>query len=69
MIPISMAYPGPVLQKTVDGNVRPPESDIVKYGEYISTMGDCMNCHTAFVKGNRISAVLMQAVIYLTWKM
>jgi mono/diheme cytochrome c family protein len=51
MIPISMAYPGPALQKSVDGNVRPPESDKVKYGEYLTTMGDCAGCHTPFVKG------------------
>jgi mono/diheme cytochrome c family protein len=51
MIPISMAYPGPMLQKSVDGNTRPPESDQVKYGQYLITMGDCAGCHTAFVKG------------------
>ena len=51
MIPISMAYPGPALQASVDNNVRPPESDIVKYGEYMSTVADCATCHTAFVKG------------------
>jgi mono/diheme cytochrome c family protein len=51
MIPISMAYPGPALQKSIDGNVRPPESDRAKYGEYIFTMADCGTCHTPFVKG------------------
>lgn len=51
MIPISMAYPGPVLQKSVDANVRPPESDRVKYGEYLINMADCGTCHTPFVKG------------------
>jgi mono/diheme cytochrome c family protein len=51
MIPISMAYPGPALLASVDGNIRPPESDTVKYGEYIVTMADCGNCHTPFVKG------------------
>ncbi len=51
MIPISMAYPGPALQASVDGNVRPPESETVKYGEYLITAADCMGCHTAFVKG------------------
>ena len=30
MIPISMAYPAPALQPSVDANVRPPESDKVK---------------------------------------
>jgi mono/diheme cytochrome c family protein len=51
MIPISMAYPGPALQKTVDANVRPPESDRAKYGEYLVTMAACGTCHTPFVKG------------------
>jgi len=51
MIPMSMVYPGPVLQKDVNGNMRPSESDQVKYGEYLVTMGDCSGCHTPFVKG------------------
>lgn len=51
MIPISMAYPGPALQKSVDGNIRPAETDKVKYGEYLATMADCGACHTPFVKG------------------
>ncbi len=51
MIPISLAYPGPALQKSVDGNVRPPQSDLVAYGEYMTTMADCAGCHTGFAKG------------------
>ncbi|HEY6062638.1 MAG TPA: cytochrome c [Chitinophagaceae bacterium] len=51
MIPISMAYPGPALQPNIDGNMRPPESDQVKYGEYLTTMADCASCHTPFAKG------------------
>jgi len=51
MIPISMAYPGPALQASIDGNVRPPETDKVKYGEYMTTFADCGTCHTPFVKG------------------
>lgn len=51
MIPISMAYPGPALQASVDGNVRPPASETVKYGEYLVTAADCLGCHTPFVKG------------------
>src|SRR3569832_203170 len=46
MIPIAMAYPGPILQPSIDGNVRPPESDKVKYGEYLVTMADCATCHS-----------------------
>jgi mono/diheme cytochrome c family protein len=51
MIPVSLAYPAQMLQKTVDNNVRPPETDPVKYGEYLVTMADCGTCHTPFVKG------------------
>ena len=46
MVPIAMAYPGPALQASVDGNVRPPETDKVKYGEYLTTMADCGTCHS-----------------------
>ncbi|MES1214756.1 MAG: c-type cytochrome [Bacteroidota bacterium] len=51
MIPISMAYPAPALQPSVDANMAPPESDAVKYGEYLVNMADCGTCHTPFVKG------------------
>jgi len=51
MIPISMAYPAPALQPSVDANVAPPESDKVKYGEYLTNFADCGTCHTPFVKG------------------
>ena len=50
MIPIAAAYPGPVLQASVEGNVRPPESDKVKYGEYLATMADCFTCHTPYTE-------------------
>jgi mono/diheme cytochrome c family protein len=51
MIPISMAYPAAALQKSVDGNICPPESDQVKYGAYLVSMAGCSDCHTPFVKG------------------
>lgn len=51
MIPMSMAYPAPALQKSVDGNMRPPESDVVKYGEYLTNAAICSDCHTPMVKG------------------
>jgi mono/diheme cytochrome c family protein len=51
MIPIAMAYPGPALQKSIDGNMRPPESDAVKYGEYLVNAAACSDCHTPMVKG------------------
>lgn len=46
MVPIAMVYPAPALQPSVDANVRPPESDMVKYGEYLVTMADCGTCHS-----------------------
>jgi mono/diheme cytochrome c family protein len=51
MIPISMAYPAPALQKSIDENIRPAATDTVKYGGYLTTMAGCFDCHTAFVKG------------------
>jgi mono/diheme cytochrome c family protein len=44
-IPISMAYP-PNLKTEIDKNIRPAETDRVKYGEYLVTMADCRTCHT-----------------------
>lgn len=46
MIPVSMAYPGPALQASIDGNVRPPESDKVQYGAYLVNAADCGTCHS-----------------------
>ena len=51
MIPMSMAYPAPALQKSVDANMLPPESDVVKYGEYLVNAAVCSDCHTPMVKG------------------
>lgn len=51
MVPMSVVYPAKALQKSVDGNVRPPETDLVKYGEYVITMADCGACHQPYVKG------------------
>jgi mono/diheme cytochrome c family protein len=45
-VPISMMYPAPALQPSVDGNVRPPETDKVKYGEYLTNAAACSDCHT-----------------------
>jgi mono/diheme cytochrome c family protein len=46
MIPIAMAYPGPMLQATVDSNKIPPVSDQVAYGGYLATLADCGTCHS-----------------------
>ncbi len=49
MMPIEMAYPGPALQPSLDGNVRPSESDKVKYGGYLANIADCGTCHSPVV--------------------
>jgi mono/diheme cytochrome c family protein len=46
MAPISAFYPGKYLKPSVDGNVKPAESDKVKYGEYLVTIADCGTCHS-----------------------
>ncbi|MDP4262693.1 MAG: cytochrome C [Bacteroidota bacterium] len=46
MVPIAMVYPGPALQKNIDGNVRPPATDPLKYGAYLTTFADCGTCHS-----------------------
>ncbi len=51
MIPISMAYPAQALQPSIDGNMRPPETDAVAYGGYLLNAAACVDCHTPMVKG------------------
>lgn len=51
MIPIAMAYPGPALSPSIEKNIRPAESETVKYGAYLTTFADCIACHTPFDKG------------------
>ena len=46
MVPVSMVYPAPMLKPSIENNVRPSESDTVKYGEYLITMANCIDCHT-----------------------
>lgn len=46
MVPISAVYPAKALTPSVDGNVRPPETDKVKYGEYLVNAAVCADCHT-----------------------
>ena len=45
-MPIAMAYPGKFLQPSIDSNVRPAASDVVKYGGYLATFSDCGTCHS-----------------------
>jgi mono/diheme cytochrome c family protein len=46
MIPAVAFYNPQFLQPSIDGNVRPPMSDMVKYGQYMVTFSDCQTCHT-----------------------
>lgn len=46
LMPIAAAYPGPMLQPSVDGNKIPDQKDPVKYGEYLVTAADCGTCHS-----------------------
>jgi len=47
MMPIAVAYPGKFLQPSIEGNMRPAETDQVKYGEYLMTaVAECGACHT-----------------------
>jgi mono/diheme cytochrome c family protein len=46
MMPIAAVYPAQALQPSIDNNVRPPESDPVKYGEYLANAADCGTCHS-----------------------
>jgi mono/diheme cytochrome c family protein len=46
MAPTMAFYAPQFLQKSIDGNLRPPQSDAIKYGEYLVTFADCGTCHT-----------------------
>jgi hypothetical protein len=46
MMPMTMMYPGPALQPSIDGNVMPSPSDKVAYGGYLVEMAECGTCHT-----------------------
>jgi len=45
-VPIGVVYPGKFLQPSVDSNMAPPASDIVKYGGYLAMVADCGTCHS-----------------------
>jgi mono/diheme cytochrome c family protein len=45
-VPIAAVYPGKFLQPTVDSNMAPPASDVVKYGGYLAMVADCGTCHS-----------------------
>lgn len=47
MMPVSMMYPpAGAMQASIDGNIRPPETDKVAYGGYLVNFADCGTCHS-----------------------
>ncbi|MEP7256041.1 MAG: cytochrome C [Ferruginibacter sp.] len=58
MIPASMAYP-PLRSASLETNVKPDVSDIIKYGEYMWNASACMDCHTAMEKGQFVMPKMM----------
>ena len=46
MVPIAMAYPAPALQTSIDNNKKPPETDKIAYGGYLTAFASCGDCHT-----------------------
>lgn len=50
MMPVSMAYP-PLRSASLESNVKPDVTDMVKYGEYVTNAAACMDCHTPMDKG------------------
>jgi cytochrome c553 len=49
-IPVSMAYP-PLPSASPENNTKPDVIDMVKYGEYLTNIAVCMDCHTPMEKG------------------
>lgn len=58
MIPISLAYP-PLQSASLENNVKPDVSDIVKYGAYMWNSAACMDCHTPMENGQFVMSKLM----------
>ncbi len=46
LIPPSLFYSAAILQPSIDNNTKPPLSDLVKHGEYLTTIADCAACHS-----------------------
>lgn len=46
MMPIAAVYPGPALQTSIEGNKKPPISDLLSYGAYMTNFADCGGCHS-----------------------
>ncbi len=57
LIPPSMAYP-PLQSASLDNNVIPDVTDMVKYGGYLVNNAVCMDCHTPEEKGHFVMSKL-----------
>jgi len=64
LMPISMAYP-PLRSVSLDNNVKPDVSDMVKYGEYMVNNAVCMACHTPMDKTGQF---IMEKYMAGGWK-
>jgi mono/diheme cytochrome c family protein len=49
-VPVSVAYP-PLASNSLDDNIKPDVSDMVKYGAYVVNSAACMDCHTPMENG------------------
>jgi mono/diheme cytochrome c family protein len=49
-MPMPMAVFGPLPENDYTKNVKPDTADKVKYGEYLTTIGHCQDCHTTKTK-------------------
>ena len=58
MIPASMAYP-PLQSASLESNMKPDVSDMVKYGGYMLNSAACMDCHTPMEKGQFVMSKFM----------
>lgn len=47
---VPMAVFGPIPQNDYKTNVRPDTADMIKYGEYLTSIAHCTDCHTPFTK-------------------
>jgi len=57
-IPLTIAYP-PLQSASLDNNIKPDVSDIVKYGAYMMNSAACMDCHTPMEKGQFVMSKYM----------
>lgn len=58
LMPVSLAYPT-LQSSSLDSNVKPDVSDMVKYGGYVMNSAACMDCHTPMDKGQFVMSKYM----------